>query len=150
MSDSDVLTPSMPNKDNAQFDEWKIYFEKILPFLSGEVQIVGNSLGAMFLAKYLQENPLERPVKRIVLVAPGYDDDSNEDLGSFGVTSATRLGESAAEVHLFHSQDDPVVPYAESAKYLADVPDLVFHNFTSYGHFLEPTFPELLELLQQK
>src|SRR5690349_14685507 len=53
LSDFDILLPSFPNKQNAQFDEWSIYFEKLIPFFGDDIQLVGHSLGAIFLAKYL-------------------------------------------------------------------------------------------------
>ena len=149
LPDADVLLPSLPNKDNAVYDEWKIYFEKLLPFFGDDVRLVGHSLGAMFLAKYLRERRLPRKVKQLTLVAGGYDDDTNEDLGSFKVTSATGLDQSADEIHLFHSQDDFVVPYSELAKFQRDLPNAQVHTFTDRGHFLDPEFPELLELLQK-
>lgn len=149
LPDTDVLLPSLPNSDNAVYDEWKIYFEKLLPFFGDDVQLVGHSLGAMFLAKYLHEQPLPQKIKQLILVAGGYDDDTHEDLGSFKVTSATGLELSADEIHLFHSEDDPVVPYGELAKFERDVPSAQVHTFTDRGHFLDSEFPELLELLQK-
>lgn len=146
----DVLVPTMPNSANAQYSEWKVYFEKILPLLSDDVQLVGHSLGGMFLANYLQDNPLARQVRRLILVAPAYNDSSSEDLGSFEVKSTNNLPKSAREVHLFHSQDDPVVPYSELAKFQADLPDAITHDFTDKLHFWDSTFPELLEILKQK
>lgn len=145
----DVLTPSFPNSDNAKYSEWKIYFEKLIPFFGNDVQLVGHSLGAMFLTKYLQEKPLERPVRRLILVSGGYDDETNEDLGSFKVESAKNLPLSAEEIHLFHSQDDPVVPFTELAKFQTDLPSATSHVFETRGHFNDVTFPELLELLQK-
>ena len=94
-----VLLPNFPNKQNAQYEEWKTYFEKLLPLLGDDVQLVGYSLSAMFLAKYLHESPLSSPVRRLVLVSPYYDDESIEDLGSFRVMSATGLEKSAKEIH---------------------------------------------------
>ena len=146
----DVLLPDFPNKQNAQYEEWKIYFEKLLLLLGSDVQLVGYSLGAMFLAKYLHESPLSSPVRRLVLVSPCYDDESVEDLGSFRVTSAAGLGKSAKEVHLFHSKDDPVVPFTELAKFQRDLPTAKLHIFEDRNHFFQPTFPELKELLKQK
>ena len=145
--DADVLLPDFPNKQNAHYAEWKIYFEKLLPLLGDDVQLVGYSLGAMFLAKYLHESPLSTPVRRLVLVSPCYDDESNEDLGSFQVTSATGLEKSAKEIHLFHSKDDPVVPFTELAKFQRDVPTAQAHIFEDRNHFFQPTFPELRDLL---
>lgn len=147
LPEADVLPPTFPNCSNAVYDEWVIYFEKLLPFLHDEVYLIGHSLGAMFLAKYLNEAPLNKPVKKLLLVAGGYDDESMEDLGSFKVTSAKNLPQSADEIHLFHSEDDPVVPYSELAKFQADLPDAIIHSFENRGHFLDESFPELLAIL---
>lgn len=152
LPDSDVLLPSMPNDLNAVYDEWAIYFDKLKQFFADDVRLVGHSLGAMFLAKYLHQNQLDRPVRQLILLAGGYDDESQEELGSFRVESAAGLGRSAEEIHLFHSQDDPVVAFSELAKYQRDVPTAITHTFVDRGHFFgaTPTFPELLELLQKK
>lgn len=150
LPEADILLPTFPNSDNAVFEEWKIIFEKLIPFLDDDVCIVGHSLGAMFLAKYLQEHPLDKKIHQLILVAGGYDDDTSEDLGSFSVSSATRLFESADTVHLFHSKDDPVVPYTELSKFQRDLPSAIVHSFDDKGHFLDPTFPELLETIKQK
>ena len=147
--DADVLLPDFPNKQNAQYEEWKIYFEKLLPLLGDDVQLVGYSLGAMFLARYLHESPLDSPVRRLVLVSPCYDDESVEDLGSFRVMNATGLEKSAREIHLFHSKDDPVVPFTELAKFQRDLPTATVHIFEDRNHFFQPTFPELKELLKK-
>ena len=150
MADFDVLVPNMPNKQNARYSEWKIYFEKILPFLGNNVQLIGSSLGAIFLAKYLHENPLSIPVNRLILIAAPYDDATHEDLGDFILPSATGLEKSAKEIHLFHSKDDTVVPFTELAKFQSDLPSAKSHIFVDRGHFQQPTFPELKELLEQK
>lgn len=147
--DADVLLPNFPNRQNANYDEWKIYFEKLLPLLGDDVQLVGYSLGAMFLARYLHESPLDSPVRRLVLISPCYDDESVEDLGSFRVMSATGLEKSAREIHLFHSKDDPVVPFTELAKFQRDLPTATVHIFEDRNHFFQPTFPELKELLKK-
>lgn len=148
LPDDDVLTPSMPCADNAVYDEWVLMFEKILPSLTGDVRLIGHSLGAMFLAKYLQQNPLQHKATQIILIAGGYNDDSLEDLGSFGVKSATNLPQSSDDIHLLHSTDDPVVPYTELAKFQADLPQATVHTFTNKAHFNDTEFPELVEILK--
>ncbi len=150
LPDTDLLSPTMPNSSNANYDEWVIYFEKLIGFFSYDIQIIGHSLGAMFLAKYLQNHQLKQPVKRLILLAGAYDDESTEDLGSFKVESATNVPHSAHEVHLFHSEDDPVVPFSELAKFQANMPEAITHTFTDRGHFNTESFPELLKLLQNK
>jgi uncharacterized protein len=100
-SDADVLTPTMPNSANAQYNEWEIWFEKIIPFFSDDVRLIGHSLGAMFLAKYLHKHPLKKPVRQLVLLAAGYDDDT-EGYGSFKITSAKDLYKSLTFLTLRH------------------------------------------------
>ena len=152
LPECEVLTPSMPNSLNAVYDEWVVYFEKFLPHLQDDAHLVGHSLGGMFLAKYLHTHTLEKSVRQLILIAPGYDDETNEELGSFKVESATNVSRSAQSIHLFHSQDDPVVPFSELAKFQRDLPEAHSHTFTDRGHFFDitPTFPELLGLLKQK
>lgn len=147
--EADVLTPSMPNKENAQYEEWKLWFEKIIPFFGDDVRLIGHSLGGMFLAKYLHEKQLEPPVKQLVLVAAGYNDDVY-GYGTFAVNSAKGLERSAEEIHLFHSKDDFVVPFSELAKFKSDLPTATAHVFEDRNHFLDADFPELIELLKQK
>lgn len=147
--DSDILTPTMPNSANAQFEEWSIWFEKIIPFLQDDVRLIGHSLGAMFLAKYLHQKPLQNPVRQLILIAGDYDEDS-QGYGSFAIDSATGLEKSADEIHLFHSKDDFVVPFSELEKYEADLPSAHMHVFDDRNHFLDAAFPELIELLKQK
>ncbi len=146
-SKADILSPSFPNKFNAVFDEWMVYFEKILPHLTEQVSLVGHSLGAMFLVKYLHHHPLAKPVEQLILLAPCYDDDSQEDLGSFAISSAKELEKSAKEIHLLHSKDDPVVPFNELSKFRNDLPSAKVHIFEDKNHFFDPEFPELLDIL---
>ena len=150
LKDIDVLYPTMPNNLNAVYDEWVIMFNKLLPLLGSDVQMIGHSLGAMFLAKHLNDQPLDQKIRRLILVAPAYNNEDIEDLGSFKVSSASQLPRSAEEIHLFHSQDDPVVPFSELAKFQADLPDASSHIFTDRGHFTDEVFPEVAELLKQK
>ena len=150
LTDFDVLTPSMPNKQNAVYDEWKIVFEKLIPHFGDDVQLIGHSLGAMFLAKYLNSNTLPKKVRRVILVSGGYNDQTNEKLGSFEVLSASGVKNSTDSIHLFHSKDDFVVPFSELAKFQADLSSATSHIFEDRGHFLQPDFPELYTLLKQE
>jgi predicted alpha/beta hydrolase family esterase len=150
LPDADVLTPTFPNGFNAQYDEWVLYFEKILPFLKNNYSLVGHSLGGMFLAKYLHSHVLPVKARKIILVAPRYGDTTHDGSGSFAVKSAVGVERSAQEVHLFHSKDDLVVGYDSLALFSNDLPYADIHSFDDRGHFNDSTFPELLEVLKQK
>lgn len=53
--DYEVIQPAMPNKFNARYAEWQIWFEKFIPHLESEVILIGHSMGGVFLAKYLSQ-----------------------------------------------------------------------------------------------
>src|SRR3989344_2355919 len=74
----EVILPVMPNKTNARFEEWKLWFEKLLPFLNDEVILIGHSLGGSFLAKYLSENNFSKKIRGIFLVSACYGDNPPE------------------------------------------------------------------------
>lgn len=151
LSGDDILTPQFPNSSNAQFDEWSIYFEKIIPLLGNGTTLIGHSLGAMFLARYLHENTLPFTASKVILIAGRHGkDDPEKHAGSFVVESAAGLERSCQEVHLFHSEDDPVVAYASLELFKQDLPSATVHSFKDQKHFNNPTFPDLLKLLQQK
>jgi len=145
----DVLLPTFPNGYNATYEEWKIYFEKLIPFFGDDTHLIGHSLGAMFLTKYLHEDTLPQKVRRLILVAGQYGERDGDDMGSFLVESAQGIDKSAQEIHLFYSQDDPIIDYASLAAYQEDIPTATAHIFNNRGHFLDETFPEILELLQK-
>lgn len=143
-----VYAPAMPNKQNAQYDEWSIVFEKLLPYFTNNTHLVGHSLGATFLAKFLHERTLPVMVAKTVLVAAAYNDETTEDLGGFRLDSAANMPASTNEIHLFHSTDDFVVPFSELARFQADLPQAKSYIFSDRGHFLQPDFPELYKLLE--
>ena len=150
LPNDDVLLPIFPNGTNAQYEEWAIYFEKILPFLKDGYSLVGHSLGGMFLAKYLHYNTLPVKARQIILIAARYGESAEDSSGSFLVESATGVEKSAREIHLFHSTDDLVVDYDSLARFASDIPSAKLHSFTDRGHFNDTTFPEVLDILKQK
>lgn len=111
----EVIAPKMPNKQNAKYLEWKIWFEKVIPYLEAEVTLVGHSLGGIFLAKYLSENQFPKRILGVFLVAACYDD-KNFDYS-----------------------------LADFEKYKKALPKAIAKEFTDKGHFNQEEFPELVE-----
>ena len=58
--DYEFLTPRMPNRENARYEEWKIWFNRIEKILDDEVILIGHSLGGSFLTKYLSKNTFSK------------------------------------------------------------------------------------------
>lgn len=147
------LFMEMPNKHNADYEAWKIWFEKVVPFITEktETHVVGYSLGACFLLRYLSENKTPFIIDALHLVSLCLPQDG-ENLGSFGVDNKNlpKIAESAAKILLYHSTDDPICPYAHSQLVEKTLSNATLHTFTDRGHFFQPEFPELLECIEGK
>jgi len=147
----EVLAPRMPTSDDAQYEEWELWFGRIMEVLDRPIALVGHSLGAMFLVKYYTEHVPTHPIHGMFLVAPRCDV-HDRDLyphTSFTLTEdASVLIERAQNVVFFHSVDDPVVPFESFEEYRRRVPDAEFVAFEDRGHFVDGSFPELVHAVR--
>lgn len=145
----EVLRPEMPNSDDAKYLEWKIYFEKIIPFVRPGVILVGHSLGGIFLAKYLSETTFSKKIRGTFLIAPPYEDGTSK--GEYSIPqfklpkSLVKLQKQGGEVFIYQSKDDKVVPFGDSKKYFEKLPTAHLTIFTDRGHFRQLTLPELVK-----
>ena len=140
----------MPNSDNAQYSEWRVWFDRLIPFLENDSVLVGQSLGGVFLVKYLSENKLPVLITAVILSAAPYDDSStNEELGSFKLTyPLTDFCEQAGKILLVYGERDPFVPLEQYHKYKDKIPEAESHLFDCEDHFIREKFPELVEIIK--
>lgn len=142
----DVVMPLMPNPNNAKYNEWKIWFEKHIPFLVDDLIFIGHSLGGIFFAKYLSENDFPKKIHATILVAAPFDGEGVGTLADFPLPDTlSRLEKQGGQIILYQSKDDKVVPFEAVTKYKKALPSAVVREFDAYGHFSVPEFPELIE-----
>ncbi len=145
----EVFTPRMPNVTNAKYTEWKIWLERLVPFLNDGVILVGHSLGGIFLAKYLSENKFPVKIRSTILIAAPFDNENSEEsLGDFMLPhELTILEQQGGQIYLVQSKDDPVVPFGDLGKYQMVLPNAKSIILDNLGHFKIESFPEIVELL---
>jgi predicted alpha/beta hydrolase family esterase len=143
----EVIEPKMPNKNNAKYLEWKIWFKKLIPFFDSEVVLIGHSLGGIFLAKYLAENKFPKKICGLFLVAAPFDSEVCKDtLGDFTLPpSLNKLTKQVDSIFLYQSKDDPIVPFADYAKYQKQLTAATPRIFTNRGHFSQEQLPEIVK-----
>lgn len=147
-----VIRPRMPLSENARYSDWKIHFERFLPKLGKNIILMGNSLGGIFLAKYLSENKLKRKAISTYLICPPFDDAlPGEDLvGGFNLKSDLSLLEkNSKNLYLLFSKNDPVVPPSQAKKYAAKLKNatiIVYDHIE--GHFQVSEFPEIVKMIK--
>ncbi len=140
-----VIRPLMPNSWNARYAEWKIWFDKIMPLLDDGVICVGHSLGGIFLAKYLSEAPCAIRIKALLLVAAPFNTATQHPIVDFTITNnLSVLAEQVPQIFLYHSQDDPIVPFYNMLGYQVLLPQSAERVFIDRRHFNGSDFPELV------
>ncbi len=148
----EVFMPAMPNKNNASFEAWSIWFERHFEYLEDGVVLIGCSLGAMFLAKYLSLHTLPFTIKSLILMAApvpieGFDlSDAYEFV--FTLDDAAVLADRAGEVEVWHSADDFVVPFSHGEVLAEAIPSATFVPFADKNHFLVPELPEMVKKIR--
>lgn len=148
-----IIKPRFPLADNSKYRDWKIWFEKYIPFLNDNCILIGNSLGSIFLAKYLSENKFPKKILSTYLICPPYDNTlSGEDLvGGFKLKSDLSLLEkSSKNLYLMFSEDDDVVPISHAEKYRKKLknPNIIIYK-SKNGHFKISKFPEIVKMIKK-
>lgn len=148
----EIIRPRMPLQENAKYKDWKIFFERHIPFLKNNIILIGGSLGGIFLAKYLSENKFPKKILHTYLVCPPFDDTCFvEDLvGGFKLKSDLSLLEkNSKKLTLLFSEDDDNVPVAHAEKYRNKLKNAEIIIYKSKnGHFKIPKFPEIVKMIK--
>lgn len=140
----DVRYPKMPDEASPDSGAWKVTIARELGALDGEVVLVGHSVGAFVLLKYLSEEAVEKPIAGLFLIAAPFvgtegwqveEDAPPEDF-------ASKLPEGLP-VFLYHSRDDEWVPYAHLALYAEKLPQATIHEFDGRGHQFDGDLSEV-------
>lgn len=136
-----VRYPAMPDEDNAPLAQWRAQIEQHLASLAGPVALVGHSVGASILLKWLSERDAAPTIAGLFLLAnpfwggAGWRYDGYEEL-ELAPGFATRLP-AGAPVFLYHCRDDDVVPFSHLALYAQAMPQATARARDTGGHQLD-------------
>lgn len=153
----DSFTPLMPNKQWADYEAWKIWFEKIFKYISPDPSlkliVIGQSLGASFLVKYLSENKMPKQMDQLHLVSTMCEDSGliGEKIGNFkpNLEKVPEIEKQAKKIFMYHSKDDNLVPFNQSLIIKNKLNKAEFFEFDKRGHFAQPAFIEILETINK-
>jgi predicted alpha/beta hydrolase family esterase len=138
----DVQCPKMPNEDNPEYGAWNGRIARELAALDSEVILVGHSLGASILLKYLSEEKVTKPVAGIFLIATPYWSAKDFDEYALKEDFASKLPKDLS-VFFYHSRDDEWVPFEHLALYTEKLPEAAIHEFYGRGHQFDDDLSEV-------
>jgi predicted alpha/beta hydrolase family esterase len=130
-----VHYPPMPPDDDATPADWLDRIGAALVALDGTPALVGHSIGAAMLLRYLAQSPPNRPIAGLYLIAAPYFGEGGwrEDELRPPPDLAARLG-NIPRLFLYHSRDDEIVPFAHLALYAALLPQATRRAADGRGH----------------
>ena len=146
-TDYEVHYPAMVDEDNASYDKWKPQIEKELAALQGPVILVGHSVGASIVIKWLSETEVKKPLAGIFLIATpfwggnGWRYEGYEKL-ALPKGFAAKLPKGAS-IFLYQSRDDETVPFAHLALYAQVLPKATVREIDAGGHQLNNDLSEV-------
>jgi pimeloyl-ACP methyl ester carboxylesterase len=140
----EVRYPRMPDEDDPDYARWSAAIRRELADLDDGAVVAGHSLGATILVHALAEQPPEKALGAIVLIAapfvgaggwPGGELPSAGDLGA-------RLPHGVP-VHVFHGLKDETAPPAHAELYARVVPQAQVHRLPGRDHQLNNDLAEV-------
>jgi len=140
----EVRYPRMPGEDDPRYARWSTVIRGEMAVLDDGAIVAGHSVGGTILIHALGEEPPERELAAIVLIAapfvgaggwPGDEFELPKDLGArlpYGVP-----------VHVFHGLADTTAPPSHAGLYARAVPQAQVHRLPGRDHQLNNDLSEL-------
>jgi predicted alpha/beta hydrolase family esterase len=136
-----VQAPRMPRPAQPQYWAWARRIDELIARMRRPT-LVGHSLGASVLLKYLSETVRRPSLTGVFLVATPF---WGPDFPEFALPPdfGARLRE-VRPICLYHSRDDPEIPLEHLERYRRALPRAIVRVLDGRGHeFNQPQFPEL-------
>jgi predicted alpha/beta hydrolase family esterase len=145
----DIHYPVMPHEDDADYEIWKVQIASALTAMTDPVLLLGHSVGASILLKYLSEIEVERTIAGTFLIATpfwGGDGWRYEGFTRLALQEgfATELPEGAP-IFLYHSRDDEIVPFTHLGLYAQSIPQATIRELNGRRHQLNNDLSEVAE-----
>ena len=131
----DVINPPMPSEGAPQYKLWKDEITRQLSALDGKLILVGHSLGASVLLKYLSEEKVDNLILGLFLMAAPYWGAKDWDVAEYKLQAdfAAHLP-ADLPIFLYQSRDDEIVSFSHLAMYAQKLPQATVREFDGRGH----------------
>ena len=141
-----ISSPHMPDPENPHYVNWKAKLKKELASIDDDLILVGHSLGASVLLKYLSEETLTQPVAGLFLIGAVYWGKEDWKVKEYALKRnfPSKLP-PIGRLFFYHSTDDEVVPISHVRYFAEDLPNAVVREFDHRGHLFGRGLPELVE-----
>ena len=131
----EVIYPKLQTENSASDFGWPRQIGKKINDIKGDVILVGHSVGASLLLKYLSETKMQKKISGIFLLATPFwagDEDWEKGL-KLQDDFADKLPEQVP-ISLYHNMDDEEIPFNNLSSYAKKLPKATIHKLSKGGH----------------
>lgn len=140
-----VHAPTMPLPDSPSYDRWQAELETRLPPDRSPRFLVGHSLGASVLLKYLSEQDRSAWPAGLFLVATPWWGDQGWDAREFTLRDGFEKAlPETLRIHLYQARNDEVVAFDHVSRYAEALPRATVHALDGGGHTFPDGLPDLV------
>ncbi len=140
-----VNYPRMPDEGSPNYELWRRDIEKELTLLQEGAILVGHSVGAYILLRFLIEQHVEHNLAGIFFIAMPFIGGNGWQLeGALEKSFAAKLPRHTP-IFLYHCQDDTVVPFEHLQLYEQEIPQATVRIFNQGGHQLNSELSTVAE-----
>ena len=146
----EIRYPRMPDEDEPGYARWSAAIRRELADLDDGAVVAGHSVGATILIHALAEQPPERKLGAVVLIAApfigagGWPSDEVEPASDLGA----RLP-SGVPVQVFHGLQDDTAPPSHADLYARAIPQAQVHRLPGRDHQLNNDLGEVAEAVRR-
>ncbi|HOY12313.1 MAG TPA: alpha/beta hydrolase [Saprospiraceae bacterium] len=129
--------PLLTDSDEPDFGRIK-QIENAISIIEDEIILVGHSLGASMILKYLSEDPIKIKITGIFLIATPFWDGHEEWVN--GIKLKENFADNLPKdipIFLYHCVDDSIVPIEHLEIYTQKMPNAVICKLDSGDHHFD-------------
>ena len=144
----EVRYPRMPDEDDPSYARWSAAIRRELADLDDDAVVAGHSVGATILINTLAEQPPERGLGMIVLIAAPFVGEGGWPSDDFELPSdlGARLPQGV-RVHVFHGLQDETAPPSHAGRYAQVIPQAQVHRLPGRDHQLNNDLSEVAKAI---
>ena len=148
-SEYEVRYPRMPDEGDPSYARWGTAIRREMAALDDGAVVAGHSVGATILVNALAEQPPDKRLGAIVLIAAPFVGEGGWPTDEFEL--ASDLGASlppGAQVHVFHGLQDETAPPSHADLYALAIPQAQVHQLSGRDHQLNNDLSEVAEAIR--
>ena len=140
-----VLAPEIPDAEtDPRYVPWRDAIDRELDAIDGPVLIVGHSLGGTVVLRMLVESPAPTEIRGLFLASMPWWGPEAWDMAEYGPPDGFGAWLPDVPIFLYHSIDDPHVPFGHLARYQAALPTATARSVPGSEHSFRNGLPELI------